>query len=306
MRLGYRELTWGTIFNIQRFAVNDGPGIRTTVFFKGCPLRCFWCHNPESLDPTPQLAYYRSKCTGCRQCVATCPRGALGWTAQGLVIDRIACQRCGTCAQACPARSLVILGRRVSVSEVLDEVLADRPFYESSGGGVTLSGGEPLLQGEFALALAAACAEVGLEVALDTSGYGPWETLAALAPYCRHVLYDIKTLDPQRHRRGTGADNSLILSNLRRLVALPSPPHITLRYPLIPGFNDRPEDFAALACLAHQLALPVDVLPYHGLAAEKYEALSLPRAQLDARRAASRAQELCAALTAQGLLCRLA
>ncbi|MCE5239863.1 glycyl-radical enzyme activating protein [bacterium] len=267
--------TSGIIFDIKGFAIHDGPGIRTTVFLKGCPLRCEWCHNPESQSLAPVLAQFRRNCIGCGKCLSRCPNEALSAGEDGIVIDRTRCQGCGTCAETCYAEALVLRGQRMTVAEVIAEVLKDRPFYENSGGGMTLSGGEPLFQPEFAIALLRAAKAEGLRTCLDTSGLVAPEVLQAALECVDLVLYDLKTTDQVRHSRHTGCDNRLILENLRRVTS--NGQAVKLRMPLVPGFNDRPEDMEAaarfIAGLKH--APPLEVLPYHKLGEGKYEALGI-------------------------------
>ncbi|MBU1746877.1 MAG: glycyl-radical enzyme activating protein, partial [Chloroflexi bacterium] len=198
----------GTTFNVQRFSTEDGPGIRTTVFFKGCPLRCVWCHNPEGLSPRPELVWYDTRCIGAHDCLAACPERALELTSQGMRIDRARCTVCGDCSRACPAGALELVGREWTLADLLTEIEKDAVFYETSGGGVTFSGGEPLLQADFVLALARRCREAGHHVALDTCGIVPWARYEAVLPWVNLVLYDLKLFDGERHRASTGADNA--------------------------------------------------------------------------------------------------
>jgi len=283
--------TSGTVFDIKGFAIHDGPGIRTTVFLKGCPLRCDWCHNPESQAQAPVLAQFPNNCIGCGKCLERCPHDGLTRGEEQVLIDRSRCVACGTCAETCYAEALVVRGRRMTVAEVIAEVLKDRPFYENSGGGMTLSGGEPLFQPEFAIALLRAAKAEGLHNCLDTCGYVPWEVLEAATAYCDLVLYDLKTVDPRLHRTWTGRNNQRILENLRALTSDGVP--VQLRMPLVPGFNDRPEDMAAAARFIMELAHPppLEILPYHRLGEGKHEALGVtggfhaeppPREQVEA------------------------
>ena len=264
----------GLVGNIQHYSIHDGPGIRSTVFFKGCLLACAWCHNPENLNCEPQLRWQQEKCLFCGDCIAVCPRQALRLEAGCLSIDEHSCDLCGACVEVCPSLALELLGKSMTVEEVLTLLKKDAMFYESSGGGVTLSGGEPLVQAEFTAALLKALQEQGIHTALDTSGYAPWEQLAACAVYTDLFLYDIKHLEPLRHQQLTGVDNALILANLRRLAQ--SGAHIWLRIPIIPGLNDTPEHLQALGDLAGELGIrEVYLLPYHHMAMGKYQKLGL-------------------------------
>lgn len=264
----------GNIFDIKRFAVHDGPGIRTTVFLKGCSLRCAWCHNPEAIKPQPEVAFYAGRCIDCRACLAACPYGAHEITAAGeRFYHRDRCRLCGQCVETCYAEALVMHGRRVTVEEVMAEVRQDASFYQNSGGGVTLSGGEPLLQGRFATALLQQCQAEGFHTAVDTCGQVGWKALERALPYLDLVLYDLKHIDPQWHRQYTGASNQRILENLRRLSRCGLP--IEIRMPIIPTINDAQafvEGAAAfLASLANISA--VRLLAYHRLAGAKYRSL---------------------------------
>jgi pyruvate formate lyase activating enzyme len=265
----------GLIFDIKKFAVHDGPGIRTTVFLKGCPLRCSWCHNPESQAFGSQLAQFARNCIGCGKCIEVCPQQGITPGPEGNVINRGLCLSCGTCARTCYAEALVLHGREATVAEVLAEVEKDRLFYENSGGGMTISGGEPLAQPEFVLALLREGRRVGLHQALDTSGDAPWETLEAAATLADLVLFDVKCLDSERHREATGRPSERILGNLERLGRGQTP--ICIRVPVVPGFNDRPEELAELGRLAERLPAveSVELLRYHGLGEGKYASLGL-------------------------------
>ncbi|NPV78832.1 MAG: glycyl-radical enzyme activating protein [Firmicutes bacterium] len=260
----------GRIFDIQRFSLHDGPGIRTTVFFKGCPLRCLWCHNPESIDPKPELAFYDNKCIGCGRCVAACPTGALRDDPEkGRVYDRELCRSCWTCARNCPNQALVVQGREYTVEDVVREVISDLPFYKTSGGGVTLSGGEPTLQFDFCLALLQALEEKGLHTALDTSGFVAWEKLAQLLPFVNLLLYDLKQMDPEEHLRLTGVPNGRIIENLHRINEFNKP--VEIRVPIIPGYTDSDENILAIGCLVREFTCVkrVKLLAYHKLGMSK-------------------------------------
>ena len=272
----------GRVFDVKRFATHDGPGVRTTVFLKGCSLRCAWCHNPEAFDPGPELLYHAQRCTGCGACIEACPNEAQRMAADGeRGYDRERCELTGRCVEACYSDALEMAGRRVTAKEVMEEVCEDAAFYEASGGGVTLSGGEPLLQGEFATAILRLCKEEGLHTAVDTCGHVGWEVIEGALPYVDLVLYDVKHISPEEHRRHTGASNALILDNLRRLsergVA------IEIRMPIIPGVTDSRGDIDAAATLLGSLenVRAVRLLPYHPYAGSKYRNLGLENTMPD-------------------------
>jgi pyruvate formate lyase activating enzyme len=258
------------VFDIRRYAIHDGPGIRTTVFLKGCALSCWWCHNPESQTSGPEIVWHEGRCIGCRACVEACPHGAIAWADGAPVTNRSRCEACGTCTHECYAEARQVAGRAMTVEQVLDAVERDRPFYEESGGGVTLSGGEPLLQPAFAAGILRAARRRGLHTALDTCGHAPWESFELLRADVDLFLYDLKLVDAARHRRFTGVGNDRILSNLHRLSRLGH--RIALRMPIVPGITDDAENVRAVCALAAGLPhlARVDLLPYHRIGVGKY------------------------------------
>lgn len=263
------------IWDIKKYAIHDGPGIRTTVFFKGCPLACEWCCNPESQSLKRELTWIGERCLGCLKCLEACPAEAIGRDPAGRpLIDREGCDGCGECAAVCPGEALNLVGREMTVSEVLAEVHKDAVFYLRTGGGLTLSGGEPLAQAAFAAELLRRYKDsTGFSTAIETSGRADWPKLALVAQHTDLFLYDIKHLDPMTHNRLTGVGNELILANLRRLDQLGAT--IVIRFPVIPGFNDDEENLIATADLAVSLesVTRLDILPYHRLGEPKYARL---------------------------------
>jgi pyruvate formate lyase activating enzyme len=266
----------GRIFNIQRCSVHDGPGIRTTVFLKGCPLSCSWCHNPEGIDETPVLMISADRCLGCRGCEEVCPVEQGGAAPAGEPWDRNACTRCGSCVDACPADARELAGREIGIGELVDTLERDRVFFDSSGGGVTFSGGEPLAQPEFLIGCLRECRRRGLHTAVDTCGLAPREHLLRVAELADLVLYDLKHMDPLRHRVETGADNHLILANLHALSECDV--DLWVRIPLIPGFNDDPENIEETGAFLEGLSRRhrVFVLPYHEFADGKRSRMEKP------------------------------
>lgn len=264
------------VFNVQRYSTEDGPGIRTTVFLKGCPMRCPWCHNPEGLDRRPQLVWYEVRCIGARDCLKACPREALTLTPEGMVIDRERCDACGICEEACPAAALEVIGKERTVGEVAAEVLRDRVFYEKSGGGVTLSGGEPALQAEFSRALMEALKAEGIHLALDTCGGVAWKRLEPLVELADLVLYDLKLMDPDAHLEYTGVPLELVLENARRVAAAGKP--MWVRTPVIPGYTDGEENIRRIARFVRD-ELPTveryDLLAFNNTCDAKYRRLDL-------------------------------
>ncbi len=272
----------GLIFDVQRFSLHDGSGIRTVVFFKGCPLRCRWCANPEGIARHPEVLVSSSKCIGdeaCGRCLSSCVRGCVGSAVSGFrTIDRAGCQRCGDCVETCPAAALETAGRFVRVDELMQIVEADSSFYARSGGGLTVSGGEPLMQAGFVHRLLQTAQARGIDTCIETTGHGRFEDLTALCEHLDAIYFDIKSADPERHRLFTGVSNKLILRNFAELCRhFPTLP-IVVRTPVVPGFNDTVEDIAAIAELlrAQPRAVTHELLSYHGLGAAKYLRLGQP------------------------------
>jgi pyruvate formate lyase activating enzyme len=266
----------GTVINIQRFSTHDGPGVRTTVFLKGCTNTCAWCHNPESMRPRPEVQLYPDRCIGCGRCLVVCPEGAHEVVAGEKVYHRQRCKACGRCIDECFAGGLVLAGRTRGVEEVMAEILQDEPYYRHSGGGVTFSGGEPVMQHEFLLALLQRCREEGLHTAVETAGNYPWEWLARLLPFLDLVMYDLKVMDPARHRQYVGNDGERTRANLLQLAGKDVP--LIVRTPVIGGVNDTPAEIGAIARFIQPFPglRYYELLPYHQLGESKRHSLGLP------------------------------
>ena len=264
----------GIMFNVQRFSVHDGPGIRTTVFLKGCPLRCFWCCNPESQTARMELSYSATDCAvkqGCGNCVEVCRNGAISLEEGEIRRHASACVACFRCVSVCPTQSLEIVGKQVTAGDILKAVQDDAPFYRFEEGGMTFSGGEALAQPDFVEAVCRLIRQEGISTAVETCAHLPYEFLARTIPLLDYVMIDVKHIDSDAHRRGTGVGNELILENIRRLRA--DFPHmdLTLRTPVIPGFNDSEEAVAGMAAFAGSLPnVRYELLPYHRLGESKY------------------------------------
>ena len=250
-----------TVFDIQRSSFVDGPGIRTTVFFKGCNLRCAWCHNPESQSALPQLMLYGDKCVGCGKCLQKCPHGLKS------------CGLCGTCELYCPAQARRVCGKEYTAEELLEEILADKLFYDTSGGGVTFSGGECMLQLDFLTELLQKCKENGIQTAVDTAGHVPFSHFERVLPFTDLFLYDVKAMDTQLHKQYVGVENTLILENLAKLLARSA--RVWIRVPVVAGVNDSEAEMRALADFLKKHGLPekIELLPYHAMGESKARAI---------------------------------
>lgn len=265
----------GVVSHIQRFSLHDGPGIRTTVFLKGCQMRCRWCHNPETYRAEPEIQWFAERCIGCGACLGRCTHDGHAIVDGRHVFHRDRCVGCGRCAETCYARSLVLVGETKTVEEVVQEVLADQEFYKTSGGGVTISGGEPLMQPEFTQAVLEQCRHEGIHTAVETNLARPWSYIEPLIPVVDLFLTDLKLLDDAQHREWTGVSNQQTLDNLRRVDGQGKP--IVVRTPVVGGVNDRPDVIAAIADWLATLSNVrlYELLPYHPLGTAKAEALGL-------------------------------
>lgn len=251
----------GLVFDIQRYSLDDGPGIRTTVFLKGCPLSCVWCQNPESIRPDPEIGFRVERCMDCRACLDACSKGAILFEGARR-IDKTRCDACGDCAGVCPTRALFVVGRRYGTGELLEEVQRDAAFYEESGGGVTLSGGEPTMQFEFTLEFLKACKGAGLDTAIETNGLATREKFLALLPHLDHIYFDMKLMDPAEHRRLAGTDNAQILDNARFLAKAGAPVHF--RFPVVSTMTSSRSNVRAVAEFLQELDVhEIELCPYH-------------------------------------------
>jgi pyruvate formate lyase activating enzyme len=267
-------VTQGTVFDIQKYSIHDGPGIRTTVFLKGCPLTCLWCANPESQRTSSQVGFSQRLCTACGVCIATCPREAVREDEQfGRAIDYERCDLCLKCVEACPNGALAAIGRLMDTATVVEEVCRDSVFYRQSGGGVTIGGGEPYHQPAFLLDLVQSMKDEGLHVAVDTTGCALWRDIEASLPFVDLFLYDLKAIDNEAHQRLTGVGNRLILDNLRNLIERGK--SVCIRVPVVAGYTDGSDDILALGRYLTELGhvVSVTLLPYHKLGIGKYRRL---------------------------------
>lgn len=264
----------GTILKISRYCTDDGPGIRSTIFLKGCPLSCKWCHNPESQNPNPELVYYKEKCVVCGTCAKACPNTYCHKiNEQEHIFTRSSCLACGVCVNACPMGALEIMGKTATVKEIVQEVKKDAVFYQTSGGGVTISGGEPLYQPKFTAEILKACKNANINTAIETSGYASEKDFLLAIKYCDLVLFDIKDTNEERHKQNVGVPLLPILNNLKILEKIGKP--FILRAPIIPTFNDTAEHFKNLKVLAGSFkhCLQLEIMPYHTLGNYKYALL---------------------------------
>lgn len=278
MRDSGKNTETGIFFDVKHYAIHDGPGIRTTFFFKGCPLHCWWCHNPEGINPEPELMFRSNRCLPeCRLCVHSCPHHALAKNNGSLQIDASLCRMAGACAEICPTLALQKIGYRMSAAEAMTIIEKDRVFQETSHGGVTFSGGEPLTQPLFLEELLDACRRQGIHTIVDTSGQAPYETLDRIRTRVDLFFYDLKLMDAERHTEMTGVSNQLILENLEKLAHSGS--KIRIRIPVITGVNTTPEEISAMIDFVSSLPEIKDIslLPYHTMGGQKYQRLSRPQ-----------------------------
>ena len=266
----------GMIFDIKKYAIHDGPGIRTTVFFKGCPLHCWWCQNPEGQDPKPELLYRKSRCIDCGECAKNCPQEAISLVGPHVSINREYCVLCDNCSRICPSDALSIAGKQMSVKEILEEIEKDVTFFNESGGGVTFSGGEPLLQHDFLNALLIECKERDIHTIVQTCGFAPYKIIDRVRDNVDIFLYDIKIMDDRKHVKYTGASNGRILENLKKLAENGN--RIVISFPIIPGINDDEKNVTRIAQFIQPLPNidRVNLLPYHRAGIEKYKNLGKP------------------------------
>jgi len=265
-------MTTGTVFNIQRYSIHDGSGIRTTVFLKGCPLNCWWCQNPESQLNGEEMVFWEDRCIGCGACSLNCPSSAIQMKNKKPVTDKNKCNLCGECSRTCPAQAREMIGKKLTTEEVIKDAEKDLVFYEESGGGVTFSGGEPLGQSEFLESLLICCQKERIHTAVDTSGYISWEILSKISSKVDLFLYDLKIMDSERHKKYTGVSNEIILENLKKLSSVHH--NIFVRFPVIPGINDDYQNIKETGEFLSSLKIAqVNLLPYHYIGIDKYRRL---------------------------------
>lgn len=266
------EIT-GNVFNIQGYCIHDGPGIRTNIFLKGCPLKCLWCQNPESQVMKPEVIYYADRCVTCGKCMAACSKGAIAANGQKMVTDKSICDCCGDCVQVCKAEARSVIGEKISVSQIYEKIVKDKIFYDSSGGGITITGGEPLAQPAFSAAILQECKKNGIHTAIETCGCARWEDIEKVMQYTDLVLYDIKQMDSDEHKRCTGKSNERILQNLTRISKELQKP-VIVRIPIVPGYNDSEENMHETGQFVKNgvpTCMEVNLLPYHSMGEAKRE-----------------------------------
>jgi pyruvate formate lyase activating enzyme len=278
-----KNTLYGRLLEIQRLSTEDGPGIRTTVFLKGCYLSCQWCHNPESISFKPQLQWLKSNCIGCQSCVSVCPNKALSFIEDEIIIDKNSCKADGICTEECPSGALVLMGKDVSVDEVVKEVLKDKSYFVKSGGGVTLSGGEPIMQHDFALAFFKKMKENSIHTALDTCGLGMFAAYEKILPYTDLILYDIKEIDPEKHKKFTGISNEKVLENLKLISEWMNINHMTkelwIRTPIIPDATSTEENLQGIGKFIYENNIhPTrwELCAFNNLCRDKYSRLGIP------------------------------
>ena len=264
----------GIIFDIKRYAINDGPGIRTAVFFKGCPLKCWWCHNPEGQSSLPQLMFRSNRCKTSKDCIEVCPQNAILWDDESIT-NWEACDHCGLCAEVCYAGARELVGHTISVDQLMVEIVRDIPYYDQSGGGVTFTGGEPMFQREFLLEALLACKQQGIHTIVDSSGYAPHDGFKSIYPLVDLFLFDLKMMDGQKHIKYTCVSNDGILDNLKRLSDARA--KIIVRIPIIPGINDDIDEIESMASFLEKLPCleGIELMPYHEIGINKYGALGM-------------------------------
>ena len=262
----------GTIINIQKYSIHDGPGIRTTVFLKGCPLNCWWCHNPESQNPTPEIMFFKEKCTGCGSCFKRCPTKAIELVEGYPVTYKTKCTLCGKCSDFCPSSARELVGKDISIKDLMSEIIKDEVFYEESNGGVTFSGGEPLMHADYLSNILNICKEKNIHTTIDTSGYAAWSQFEKIIDKVDLFLFDIKHMNNKKHLEYTGVSNNVILENLKKLSERGS--NIYIRMPIIAGINDDDENIDnAVEFISKLNIIHVDLLPYHKMGMDKYRRL---------------------------------
>lgn len=275
-------MTFGVITTIQRLSIHDGSGIRSTLFFKGCNMRCAWCHNPETWSRNLQLQQFRTKCIGCNSCLDTCEDHALAITAEGIQVNREICTTCGACAKVCPSGALSLVGERISVDEAFRRIQKDTPFFAQTGGGVTASGGEPLLQHAFLLELFKRCREAGINTAIETNLSAEWEIVEQLLPYVDAWMCDLKTVDYALHKKMTGLGNRRTTANLKALIR--SKATVIVRTPVIPGVNDNLDEIEAICRLLKPFEEQIqayELLPFHTLGFDKFTSCGMENPLVD-------------------------